>query len=149
VAFAEANASWLKVLTAPQNAAVVAAANKNPTPANLAAFQKAVGPVVFAKAVANLKTLNAIVVPYQSQLTYLSAHQSELLKLQDGINRSPKQWQDWFWVCLGGMVLFIPTIWLNRGRWSPAKAREDESRHESDVAEELRELVGSGTSTNA
>jgi len=58
------------------------------------------------------------------------------------VAQSPKQWQDWFWVCMGGMVLFIPTIWLNRGRWSPAKAREDEKKHEADVAQELKELVG-------
>jgi hypothetical protein len=40
------------------------------------------------------------------------------------------------------MVLFIPTIFLNRGRWSPKKARQDEAQHEDDVAQELRELVG-------
>jgi hypothetical protein len=40
------------------------------------------------------------------------------------------------------MVLFIPTIFLNHGRWSPAKAREDEEQHEADVAEEMRELQG-------
>ena len=45
----------------------------------------------------------------------------------------------------GGMVLFIPTIFLNRGRWSPKKAREDEDKHDADVAEELAELVGAGT----
>jgi hypothetical protein len=142
VAFAEANASWLKVLSAPQNAAVVAAANKNPTPANLAAFNKAVGPVVFAKALSHLAALDKYVVPYQSQLTYLSAHQTQLNSLLGGVARSPKQWQRWFWVCVAGMVLFIPTIFLNRGRWSPKRAREDETRHDEDVALELRELVG-------
>jgi len=145
VAFAEANASWLKVLSSPQNAPIAAAANKHPTPANLAAFQKAVGPVVFAKAIAHLTALNKYVVPYESQLTYLSAHQSQLDKLLGGVAKSPKQWQHWFWVCLGGMVLFIPTIFLNRGRWSPKKAREDEDKHDADVAEELAELVGAGT----
>jgi hypothetical protein len=40
------------------------------------------------------------------------------------------------------MVLFIPTIFLNRGRWSPKKAREDEDQHQDDVAKELKELVG-------
>jgi MFS family permease len=145
VAFAEANASWLKVLSSPQNAPIAAAANKHPTPANLAAFQKAVGPVVFAKAIAHLTALDKYVVPYESQLTYLSAHQAQLDKLLAGVAKSPKQWQHWFWVCLGGMVLFIPTIFLNRGRWSPKKAREDEEKHDSDVADELAELVGAST----
>jgi MFS family permease len=145
VAFAEANASWLKVLSEPQNAAIVAAANTNPSAANLAALQKAVGPVVFAKVVANITALKTLVVPYQSQLTYLAAHQAQLTSLLNGVANSPKQWQRWFWVCIAGMVLFIPTIWLNRGRWSPKKAREDETRHEAEVDEELRDLVGVGT----
>lgn len=145
VAFAEANASWLKPLSAPKNAAVVAAANANPTSANLAALQQAVGPVVFAKVLANVTELKALVVPYQSQLTYLANHQAALTTLVDGVNRSPKQWQRWFWVCLGGMVLFIPTIWLNRGRWSPRRARQDEIEHGREVETELHELVGAGT----
>jgi MFS family permease len=145
VAFAEANASWLKVLSTPQNAPIAAAANKDPSPANLAAFQKAVGPVVFAKALSHLTALNKLVVPYQSQLTYLSAHETQLNALLGGVAKSPKQWQHWFWVCVGGMILFIPTIFLNRGRWSPKKAKEDEEKHDADVAEELEELVGAGT----
>jgi len=40
------------------------------------------------------------------------------------------------------MAVFIPTIWLNRGRWSPKRARQDEHQHEEDVARELKELVG-------
>ncbi len=144
VAFATANASWLTVLQEPQNAAAVAAVNKAPTPANLTALEKAVGPAVFAKVAANAAKLQKLVVPYATQLGYLGAHQSQLLALSHNVVKSPKQWQNWFWVCLGGMVLFIPTIWLNRGRWSPKKAREDEARHEADVAAQLKELVGSG-----
>ena len=73
---------------------------------------------------------------------YLSQHQDQLTNLLNGVAKSPKQWQNWFWVCLGGMVLFIPTIWLNRGRWSPARAREDERKHEADVEAEFKQLVG-------
>jgi MFS family permease len=142
VAFAEKNASWLSVLSEPKNAPVVAAANASATPANLAALQKAVGPVVFTKVVANIAALKTLVVPYQAQLTYLAPHQNELNSLVNGVAKSPNQWQHWFWICVGGMVLFIPTIFLNRGRWSPKKAREDEEKHEADVAKELRELVG-------
>lgn len=145
VAFAEANSSWLKVLTAPQNIPIVNAANANPTPANLAALQRAVGPAVYAKVLANITTLKTEIAPYQKQLIYLSAHQNQLTALLSGVGRSADQWQRWFWVCVGGMVLFIPTIWLNRGRWSPAQARRDEDRHNTEVAEELRELVGAGT----
>jgi MFS family permease len=145
VAFAEANASWLKPLTLPKNAAIVAAANSDPTAANLAALKTAVGPAVYAKVIANITSLKTLVVPYQSQLTYLAAHQSALTALLNGISRSPKQWQHWFWVCVLGMVLFIPTIFLNRGRWSPRRAKEDEDRHNAEVAEELHELVGASS----
>ena len=144
VAFAEANASWLTVLQKPEIAPVVGALNTNLTPENLAAFQKAVAPYpgVYADTIKNAAQLKTLVVPYQTQLGYLAAHQDQLTNLLNGVSKSPKQWQNWFWVCLGGMVLFIPTIWLNRGRWNPAKAREDEKKHEADVQAELKVLVG-------
>jgi len=142
VAFATANASWLKPLSDPKNAAIVAAAHADPLGPAGAALQKAVGPAVFAKVLANIKEVNGPVWTYRTQLAYLSQHQNQLESLLNGVGKSAKQWQHWFWVCLGGMVLFIPTIWLNRGRWSPAKAREDERKHEEDVAAELKELVG-------
>ncbi len=145
VTFATANASWLKPLSDPKNANAVAAAHFAPNAANLAALQKAVGPAVVAKVLANLSEVNGPVWTYRTQLAYLSLHQNQLESLLNGVAKSPKQWQRWFWVCIGGMVLFIPTIWLNRGRWSPKKAREDETRHEEEVAEELRELVGAPT----
>jgi len=40
------------------------------------------------------------------------------------------------------MVLFIPTIWLTKGRWSPSRAKRDEQEHDDQVSEELKELVG-------
>ena len=145
VTFATDNASWLKPLSAPENASVVAAAHYAPTAANLAALQKAVGPAVVAKVLANLKEVNGPVWTYRTQLAYLSAHQDQLTALLNGVGKSHSQWKNWFWVCMGGMVLFIPTIWLNRGRWSPRSARRDEQKHQEDVDAELRELVGAST----
>ena len=141
VAFATANASWLKPLSDPKNAAVVVAAHNNPV-TGLPALTKAVGPAVVAHIVANLKEVNGPVFTYRTQLAYLSAHQTQLNALLSGVAKSPKQWQHWFWVCIGGMVLFIPTIFLGRGRWSPKRARQDEDEHQDDVANELKELVG-------
>ena len=119
-----------------------AGSRKTVTAANLAAFQKAVPTVVYTKTLANATKLKALVVPYEAQLGYLAAHQGQLTDLLKGVSQSPKQWQNWFWVCLGGMVLFIPSIWLNRGRWSPARAREDEKKHDADVEAEFKHLVG-------
>jgi MFS family permease len=33
------------------------------------------------------------------------------------------QWASWWWVCVAGMLAFIPTIFLASGYWSPARAR--------------------------
>lgn len=145
VAFAEANASWLKVLTEPKVAPVVAALNADLSAANLAAFQKVVPPYVFTKTIANAAKLKTLVVPYEAELTFLANHQSQLTALENGVAKSPKQWQHWFWVCVVGMILFIPTIWVNRGRWSMKAARKDAQEHEQGVEAELQELVGSTT----
>ena len=98
---------------------------------------------MFAHILANLQEVNGPVWTYRTQLAYLSAASGPADQpAERRVDKSPKQWQNWFWVCLGGMVLFIPTIWLNRGRWSPARAREDERKHEADVEAELKQLVG-------
>jgi hypothetical protein len=141
VAFAQQHAAFLGVLNEPKNKPIVSRLAANPSGANIAAATVALGPKNFALVVKYETQLKALVVPYETQLDYLAAHQSQLTALQKGVAKSPKQWQHWLWVCVAGMALFIPTIWLNRGRWSPKKAREDEAEHEEDVAKELRELA--------
>jgi MFS family permease len=39
-------------------------------------------------------------------------------------------WATWWWVCIAGMIVFIPTIFLNTGYWSPARARAETSAKE-------------------
>ena len=41
---------------------------------------------------------------------------------------APGEWQQWYWICIGGVAVFIATIFVMRGRWSPAAAQADE-RH--------------------
>ncbi|MGO9029094.1 MAG: MFS transporter [Acidimicrobiales bacterium] len=61
---------------------------------------------------------------------------------------SPNQWKRWWWVCLGGQVLFGLLVFTMRGRWSPRAADRDFEEHERLVAAELakihRELVPTG-----
>jgi hypothetical protein len=121
---------------------VVLMAAADPTFANDAAVAAAIGTANALELNALKAPFTTLVQPYSKQLAYLSANQTNLTKLQNGVKKAPKQWQDWFWVCMAGMVVFIPSIWLNRGRWSPAKARQDETKHQEDVAAELRQLVG-------
>ena len=54
--------------------------------------------------------------------------------------QSPGQWKDFYWICFGGAVLFLPAVLLMKGRWSPRKAREDEAAHEAMVSAELAAL---------
>jgi len=142
VDFALAHAPFLSVLTNPNNAPAVAALSADKSAANLARVEKLIGAKNTTLLIKYQVQLSNLVQPYQTELKYLQTHQAALTDLENGLAQSPKQWQHWFWVCVAGMVIFIPTIWLNRGRWSPKRAREDEDEHEEDVARELKELVG-------
>jgi len=53
---------------------------------------------------------------------------------------SPNQWKRWWWVCLGGMVVFFFLVFTMRGRWSPRAARRDYEEHERLVTEELAKI---------
>jgi MFS family permease len=154
VAFAQAHAAFLTLLNSPAIKPIVTAlsAPGGETGANIAAASKALGPANFAELVKFQTQLKTLVVPYAAQLNYLSAHQAQLLALQKGVAESPKQWQHWFWVDIAGMVVFFPTIWLARGRWSPKKAKADADAHDSAVAAELAALLkseGAGATTTA
>jgi MFS family permease len=140
IAFAEAHQPLLKLLAKDPAAAAAVAAN--PSAANIAAAEKAFGTKGLLELAGFKKQLSTLVQPYQAQLTYIQAHQSALTALQKGSTEAPHQWQHWFYVDLGGMVLFIPVIWLTKGRWSPAKARLDAQQHEAAVREELSRLIG-------
>jgi MFS family permease len=140
IAFAQAHQPLLKLLAKDPAAAAAVAAHQ--TPANIAAAEKAFGVKGLLELAAFKTQLSTLVQPYQAQLTYIQGHQSALTALQKGSTQAPHQWQHWFYVDLGGMVLFVPVIWLTKGRWSPAKARLDAQEHEAAVREELSRLIG-------
>ena len=89
-----------------------------------------------------------IMAPYGPQLTalskvppadlaYLKAHGSDVVSAAAA---APGQWKNWWWVCVGGEVVFIPLILLMAGRWSPRRAREDTAEHERLVQDEMAKL---------
>jgi hypothetical protein len=80
------------------------------------------------------------------QLAYLQAYGAQV---QQAAKDSPAQWQRWWWVCVGGQILFLFFIGLLVGRWSPKKAREDAKAHEEAVNRELAALAGSASSATA
>jgi MFS transporter, ACS family, D-galactonate transporter len=53
---------------------------------------------------------------------------------------SPKQWRTFFFVGVGGEVVFIPMIWLLAGFWSPRRAKRAEEEHDAWLAEEMAKL---------
>jgi len=53
---------------------------------------------------------------------------------------APGQWRDWWWVCVGGVIVFLPFVLVMAGEWSPKKAREEAEAHERAVEAELAAL---------
>jgi len=140
VKFAQANQELLSNISAHYR--IVAAANQpGASVAAQAAALVALGPVDATKALALKPQINALVNPYACELNYVAAHQAELTALQANLAKSPSQWQHWFWIDVAGMVLFIPFIFLTKGRWSPKKAKQDVMENERRVAEELAALT--------
>jgi MFS family permease len=91
--------------------------------------------------------LNTI-APYSAQLTalskvppgvftYLKAHAADV---QNAAAKTAGQWKTWYWICFGGIVFFLLSIPLLRGRWRTRDAKRDEAEHEARVQEELAKL---------
>jgi hypothetical protein len=90
----------------------------------------------------------ALMAPFSAQLTalskvpaadlaYLQAHGPDVVSAAAA---APGEWKNWWWVCVGGEVVFIPLIFLMAGRWSPRRAREDAKAHDRLVQEEMAKL---------
>ena len=91
-----------------------------------------------------------VIAPYGPQLTalskvppaviaYLTAHGAAV---QKAAAQTASQWKTWYWVCFGGIIFFLLSIPLLRGRWKTADARRDEQEHEAMVDAELAKLSG-------
>ncbi len=94
--------------------------------------------------------LNTI-APYSAQLTaasqippkvtaYLQAHGAAVTK---AAAQTAGQWKTWYWICFGGIIFFLLSIPLLKGRWRPRDAKRDEDEHEAMVDAELAKLSSS------
>jgi MFS transporter, ACS family, D-galactonate transporter len=72
-----------------------------------------------------------------SDLAYLKAHGTDV---QNAANKTDGQWKTWYWICFGGIIFFILSIPILRGRWKTADAKRDEEEHEKMVEAELASL---------
>ena len=116
----------------------------------------AVGPALLTVEpyVADLLTIKpyaselTLMAPYSAQLTalskvppgvlaYLNAHAAAV---QKAAAQTAGQWKTWYWICFGGIIFFLFSIPLLRGRWRPRDARRDEAEHEAMVQAELAKL---------
>ena len=100
------------------------------------------------KTIAPYSTQLTTMAPYAAQLTalskvppgvfaYLKAHGAAVTK---AAAQTASQWRTWYWICFGGIIVFLLSIPLLRGRWRPRDARRDEAEHEAKVQEELARL---------
>jgi len=72
-----------------------------------------------------------------SVFAYLKAHAADV---QTAAAEAPSQWRHWWWVCFGGMIFFLLSIPLLKGRWRTRDAKRDEAEHEAMVQAELAKL---------
>jgi len=97
--------------------------------------------------------LNTI-APYGAQLTalskvppgvfaYLQAHGAAV---QNAAAKTAGQWKTWYWICFGGIIFFLLSIPLLRGRWRTRDAKRDEAEHEAKVQEELAKIQAASVS---
>jgi MFS transporter, ACS family, D-galactonate transporter len=88
------------------------------------------------------------IAPYGTQLkalaavppgvfTYLKAHAADV---QNAAAKTAGQWKTWYWICFGGIIFFLLSIPLLRGRWRTRDAKRDEAEHEAKMQEELAKL---------
>jgi MFS family permease len=102
------------------------------------------------KTIAPYSTELTAMAPYSAQLTalskvppaaiaYLTAHASAV---QSAAAATVGQWKTWYWICFGGIIVFLLSIPLLRGRWRTKDAKRDEAEHEALVQTELAKLNG-------
>lgn len=77
---------------------------------------------------------------YKAPLGVLATHGTAV---SSALKTTPNQWKHWWWVCIGGEILFIPLIFVMVGRWSPRRARKDVEEYEARVDAELAKLSAS------
>jgi len=60
--------------------------------------------------------------------------------VQNAAAVTASQWRTWYWICFGGIIFFLFSIPLLRGRWRTRDAKRDEEEHEAKVQEELARI---------
>ena len=72
--------------------------------------------------------------------SFMSAHAGDVAT---AAAKTDGQWKTWYWICFGGIIFFLLSIPLLRGRWRTRDAKKDEQEHEAMVQAELAKLGSS------
>jgi MFS family permease len=115
---------------------VALAANPSSTAAQAAAVAEIAKAFGVSPTAAAAKLTALAGVP-KADLAYFAAHAQQVVTASAA---APGQWKNWWWVCVGGELVFLPLIFLMAGRWDPRKARRDAQEHEEKVQTELAAL---------
>ena len=104
------------------------------------------------KVIAPYSTQLTTIAPYSSELTAMAPYSAQLTALskvppaaiayltahgaavQNAAAQTAGQWKTWYWICFGGLIFFLLSIPLLRGRWRTRDAKRDEEEHEAMVA---------------
>jgi len=109
-----------------------------PYAAQLTALSQVPAPVIAAVSAPGVAAeLAALSKVPPSVAAYMTAHGAAVAA---AAAKSPGQWKTWYWICVGGIIVFLLSIPLLRGRWRPRDARKDEAEHEALVQAELAKL---------
>jgi MFS family permease len=117
------------------DATTLATLQKDPT--NAAAGLKALGEVQTGLGVSQATALADLTQAQKipaADLAFIQEH------VAGPSAAAPGQWRDWWWVCVGGVIVFLPFVLVMAGEWSPKKAREEAEAHERAVEAELAAL---------
>ncbi len=78
--------------------------------------------------------------PATGDLDGTDVDSSAAFVVQNAAAKTAGQWKTWYWICFGGIIFFLLSIPLLRGRWRTRDAKRDDAEHEAKVQEELAKL---------
>jgi MFS family permease len=126
--------------------------------ANKAAIAGVIAAAPALKTVAPYATQLKTIAPYSSELTTMAPYSAQLTalsKVPPGVfpyltahgaavtkaaAQTASQWKTWYWICFAGIIVFLLSIPLLRGRWRTRDAKRDEEEHEAMVQAELEKI---------
>jgi MFS family permease len=109
-----------------------------PFAAQLTALSKVPASVIAAVSAPGVGAELAALQKVPSSVTsFMAAHAGAV---SSAAAKAVSQWKTWYWICFGGIIFFLFSIPLLRGRWRPRDAKRDEAEHEALVEAELAKI---------